>query len=197
MNFRLSHYLLCCLLLMVFSCKNPFNPVTAGTRQANPFLKLDHPDNVLKNLESAYQQQNLNEYKNCLADKFVFQLLGSEAEEFDTPDLDNDGIKDAWWGYKQEVDYHENLFGDGSSDGDYLAPDFISLNLTIPPETQWATSSDDDSQGAKVIRCTFNLKLYFFNFPDRNIIANGLAIFHVQEINGQWKIIIWQDASIT
>ncbi|MCD4652120.1 MAG: hypothetical protein K8S56_10115 [Candidatus Cloacimonetes bacterium] len=179
--------------LFTVGCSNPFNPDMRQQRVTTPPIGASDPRILLTNLEDAYNQQNIELYKSCLSDSFVFVLLSSEYNEIGVDMEPYDGIKDNWWGVEQEVQYHENLFGSGSSDGKYPPPYNISLNLQIPPEEMWQQNNEVGKGHQIIIPCFFDLSLNFEELAD--IKATGKALFYVQEENGFWKIIRWQDES--
>jgi hypothetical protein len=146
----------------------------------------------LENLEAAYNQQNIELFKNCLSESFRFILLSSEADQIGI-DMDGDGIKDSWWDYHKEVEYHRNLFMDGSSDGSFPSPDNIYLNLQIPQEDAWLTDTQEGREDWVIIPVYFHLSLTLYS--SSNISANGYARFYLRPEGNEWRIIIWRDES--
>ena len=114
--------------LFTFGCKNPFNPKQSSLSVHTSWLPNNSAENVLKNLENAYNRKDLDLYTSILDKNFHFELISSEAPEINAGiDLDEDGYPDSWWGYQTEVEYHTNLFRDGSTDGRFPPPDEILL----------------------------------------------------------------------
>ncbi len=182
------------ILLMIFlvGCKNPFNP-DISKKNKEP-IRRDNitPRNVLDNLETSYNTQDLDLFIDCLSESFRFELLSVETDEIGV-DMDGDGIKDSWWDYSQEVEYHRNLFGRGSSDGSIPAPDNIFLNLIIPQEEFWQSDNQAGREDWVIIPVYFNLVLTLFGTS--NITADGYARFYLRPEGDKWEIIIWRDES--
>ena len=121
-------------LFILTGCSNPFHPNLDNNGTGNPeYTVATTPDEVLKNLALAYNRQDINIYKLCLAKDFRFELLAFDVNEIGI-DMNGDGINDSWWDYDHELAYHANLFRKGTimSNG-YPAPDAIHLTLDVPP----------------------------------------------------------------
>jgi hypothetical protein len=177
-----------CFLL---SCTNPFHPKLKYNGD-EPVLN-NTPEAVLLSLEQSYKQKNIKMFEECLAPDFRFELLSSEVNSIGI-DWNNDGIKDSWWGYAQEVEYHTNLFLEGSTDGSYPPPDDINLNLQVPPQSQWDTDPQVGHEGWIVIPCLFDLQLTYTDSGSA-LTSNGVARFYMKQINNRWYIAIWRDES--
>jgi len=108
-------------------------------------------------------------------------------------DMDGDGIKDSWWDYDKEVEYHRNLFQEGSSDGTYPSPDHIYLNLQIPQEDVWLTDNQEGREDWVIIPTYFTLSITIYGTS--NITADGYARFYLRPEGDEWRIIIWRDES--
>jgi hypothetical protein len=183
--------LLFCLLLLLCSCTNPFHPNLRTSETSNPAN--DSPAAVLKSLEQAYTQKNIKLFMDCLAPDYRFELLSAEVSSIGI-DWNDDGIKDDWWGYEQEVEYHRNLFTEGSSDGSYPPPDQIDLNLQIPPEAQWEPDPQVGHEGWWIIPCPFILQLLYTS-SNSSMSSSGVARFYLKQIGTRWFIAIWRDES--
>jgi hypothetical protein len=172
-------------LFFLLACSNPFNPdISKNNDITRDYVYTPNtPDNVLRNLMLAYNQKDLELYKNCLDESFRFQVLSNQAPE----------IGFDWWGFEQEIEYHKNLFNNGSSDGKFNSPTNIHLNLEIPPSTMWYMDNQVGHEDWVIISCPFYLQLSFSNYPD--IVASGFARFHLKETKGRWYIAIWVDES--
>jgi len=180
--------------LFTLSCENPFNPKQESNVVNDGYLPNDIPENILKNLENAYNRKDIELYKLCLSGDFRFELISSEASEINSGvDLDDDGLADSWWGYQQEVDYHTNLFREGSTDGRFPPPDEVVLVITRPPVELWQDDDEVGHEGWKVVTCGFDLTLKFFNFQNQH--ASGYATFYLKPQNDKWYIAIWRDES--
>lgn len=188
-RFKLIVLLLPILLMM--GCDNPFRPKLRYQDDTTIYNR--NPSELLQNLELAYRQKNINIYKELLSPDFRFELISSEVDIIGI-DLNNDGIKDSWWGYDKELELTNNLFNLGSSDGLYPPPDFINLNLRIPPQELWETDPQVGHENWIVISCPFELQLQYSSISS-SLTANGNARFYLKPINNRWYIAIWRDES--
>ncbi|MCB5230967.1 MAG: hypothetical protein WCX83_02465 [Candidatus Cloacimonas sp.] len=189
---RISTPLIGILLLALAGCVNIFNPPTFKDGGSPIVRGNNNPRSVLENLEVSYNQQDIDLFKNCLSESFRFVLLASEAESIGV-DMDGDGIKDSWWDYHKEVEYHRNLFTDGSSDGSFPPPDNIHLNLQIPQEEFWLTDNQEGREDWIIIPVYFQLNLTVYT--SSNISADGFARFYLRPEGEEWRIVIWRDES--
>ena len=180
------------LIFVLNGCTNPFNPSIINNVPSYEIRDNTTPRNVLLNLETSYNQQDLDLFKNCLSSSFRFELISVETDEIGV-DMDGDGIKDSWWDYDQEVDYHRNLFKHGSSDGVFPPPDNLYLNLQIPHEDAWLTDNQEGREDWVIIPTYFHLSLTAFG--SSNITADGYARFYLRPEGNEWRIIIWRDES--
>jgi hypothetical protein len=193
--------LLLSILLLIFAgCQNIFSPKTRTAYQVDAYPNTS-PELVLKNLELAYRQKDIELYKKCLdSDTFRFELISTEVAEINTGvDIDHDGITDSWWGYQREIEYHSHLFKDGSTDQQYPSPDQIYLNLNVPPQEQWELDNQVGHEGWIIIPCLFDLSLSFRS-TNSALNANGSARFYLKPIPdshsvNHWFIAIWRDES--
>ncbi|PID27769.1 MAG: hypothetical protein CSB55_07580 [Candidatus Cloacimonadota bacterium] len=180
------------VLFFLASCANPFNPDSAQTSNDVAQTVVSTPEATLLQLENAYNRQDIELYKECLSDSFHFILINSEYSEIGV-DMNNDGIKDNWWGFEQEVNYHENLFTSGSSDGLIPTPVSVNLNLQIPPKSLWEQENETGENPVYIIPCNFDLVLTYSDFQDIN--AYGYSRFWLILEDDMWKIYRWQDES--
>lgn len=177
--------------LIAGSCSNPFHPkLRYGDEDT---MVNNSPIAVLLTLEQSYKLKNIKMFESCLAPDFRFELLSDEVSSIGI-DWNNDGIKDSWWGYEQEVEYHTNLFIEGSSDGSYPPPDQIFLNLQIPPQDQWEKDPQVGHEEWVVIPCLFDLQLLYTS-SNSSLSSNGVARFYLRPINNRWYIAVWRDES--
>lgn len=193
MTFRskLKHLPLLMAFLLLASCWNPFRPPLQD--DSSDTIQNRTPAQVLENLELSYRERNINIYKELLSDDFRFELISSEVNQIGI-DLNNDGIRDSWWGYDEEVLFTRNLFTEGSSDGSYPPPDDIQLNLQIPPEENWEADPEVGHEDWVVIPSVFDLKLSYFS-ANAMITANGVARFYLKPADNRWYIAVWRDES--
>lgn len=177
--------------LFLSSCTNPFHPRLSFND--DNILTNDSPMAVLLSLEQSYKQKNIRMFENCLAPDFRFELLSTEVSTIGI-DWNNDGIKDSWWGYNQEVEYHTNLFIEGSSDGSFPPPDQIFLNFQIPTQDQWEADPQVGHEEWIIIPCLFDLQLVYTS-SNSSLSSNGVARFYLKPINNRWYIAVWRDES--
>ncbi|MCL2064569.1 MAG: hypothetical protein FWG98_09405 [Candidatus Cloacimonetes bacterium] len=184
---RLGHkfiYIALTSMLMIVSCINPFNPGLEKGKENSDFVYTpDTPDNVLRNLMQSYNQKSIEMFKDVLDVDFRFHVLSQHAPE----------IGQDWWGYEQEIEYHNNLFSRGSSDGRLMSPTNIFLNLEIPPQHLWQMDNQIGHENWIIIACPFYLHLSYISGSD--MTASGFARFHLKPLNGRWYIAIWIDES--
>ncbi|HRY84676.1 MAG TPA: hypothetical protein P5533_08595 [Candidatus Cloacimonadota bacterium] len=178
-------------LLLLVSCRNPFRP--SLTYNEDDGLLNSSPQKVLENLQRAYQDKDIELYKKLLAPDFRFELLAAEVSAIGI-DLNEDGIPDSWWGFDQEIDLTENLFYNGSSDGQYPPPDQIMLRLQIPPENAWDIDPEVGHEDWIVIPCSFDLTLTYLS-SSTTITASGVARYYLYKAQNRWYIAIWRDES--
>lgn len=186
----LTKFTLIIITLTLLACENPFNPSSNKPDIPTDFQPNTTVEILLQNLEDAYSQKNLELYEYCLSDDFKFQLIASEASDIGI-DVDNDGISDDEWGFQQEIEYHQNLFESGSSDGQYPPPDQIDLRFGGEPIIE--DDTEEGHEGWKIVSSYFNLNLTFSG--STNISALGYARFFLKPVNEEWKIVIWRDES--
>ncbi len=179
------------LMLLLGSCDNPFRPPLEYDLITG--LNNKTPQALLETLQRAYQDKNIKLYRKLLAPDFRFELLAAEVSQIGV-DVNGDGIRDSWWNYEQEVEYTENLFTNGSSDGQYPPPDQIVLRLQIPPENLWDVDPEVGHEDWIVIPCVFDLQLTYLA-SNTALSASGIARFYLRQIGEGWYIAIWRDES--
>jgi hypothetical protein len=178
------------LSLWLIGCENPFNPKAVYNSQTYTIRANTNPRNVLENLQASYNQQDLNLFIKCLSLDFRFELLSADTDIIGI-DMDGDGYKDNWWDYEKEVEYHRNLFNNGSDD--VPSPDNIYLNFQIPHAEAWQTDEQEGREDWVIIPVYFNLTLTLYGSTD--VSADGYARFHLRPEGDEWRIVIWRDES--
>lgn len=179
------------MLLFTTACQNPFCPPMVDNSRDTVLNRT--PREVLQNLEQAYRERNINIFKILLSNDFRFELISSEVSQIGV-DVNDDGIRDSWWGYEEEVQFTNNLFNHGSTDGIYPPPDQLQLRLQIPPEENWELDPEIGHEDWIVIPCYFDLTLFYLQ-SNSSIVANGVARFYLRPENNRWYIAIWRDES--
>ncbi len=188
---RLLILLLISCSLALSSCWNPFRPKLVD--DSSEEIRNSTPLDLLQNLGRAYKERNIDLYKGLLAPDFRFELISSEVNMIGI-DVNGDGIKDSWWGFDEEVEFTNNLFNHGSSDGHYPPPDELNLRLQIPPESDWEKDPEVGHEDWVVISCLFDLSLVYL-VSNSSFNAAGVARFYLKPIDNQWYIAIWRDES--
>lgn len=177
--------------LFISGCNNPFHPKLRY--DINRQIVHNTPEAVLQSLEQAYKQKNIKLFESCLAPDYRFELLYSEVSSIGI-DWNEDGIKDSWWGFDQELEYHTNLFLEGSSDGAYPPPEQINLRLQIPPQEQWEADPQVGHEDWVIIPALFDLSLIYAS-SNSTLSSNGVARFYLKPIGNRWYIAVWRDES--
>jgi len=188
------HKLLFLLLLslLIGSCKNPFFPELSDA--SDPVVSNRTPRELLNNLQIAYSEKNINLFRDLLdKKKYRFELIASEVGQIGM-DVNGDGLRDAWWGYEQEVELTNRMFNYGSSNGEYPPPDKITLQLHIPPEENWQIDPEVGHEDWLIVPCGFNLILSY-DASYSSFTASGTARFYLRSENDRWYIVIWRDES--
>ncbi len=180
------------LILFFGACRNPFRPPLIDN--SSSVVHNRSPEELLRNLEKAYREKNINIFKQLLHPNYRFELLSSEYSQIGI-DMDGDGRKDDWWGYDEEVALTQNMFELGSSDGTLPVADEIELRLQIPPQDLWESDPAEGREGWIIVPCYFDLILSY-GYNNSSYIANGMARFYLLEEKASWKIIIWRDESL-
>lgn len=179
------------IALLIGSCRNPFRPLLYDISDAE--IQNRTPEELLKNLERAYLEKNINIYKALLHPDFRFELIASEVSQIGV-DVNGDGLRDAWWGYEQDVEYTENMFNNGSTDGVYPPPDEINLRLQVPTNDLWQNDPEVGHEDWIVIPCNFDL-LLSYTATNSSFNANGVARFYLRPVGNKWFIAVWRDES--
>lgn len=177
--------------LLLLSCRNPFRPHLVDNSHDTVHNRT--PVELLDNLERSYRERNINIFKSLLDPDFRFELIASEVSQIGI-DVNDDGIRDSWWGYEEEVQFTANLFSNGSSDGTTPPPDDLDLRLQIPPEENWENDPELGHEDWIVVPCLFNLTLTYIS-TNSAIAASGVARFYLKPANNRWYIAIWRDES--
>ena len=115
--------LLAVLVLTVSGCWNPFAPDPVPPVPIPPpeFRDRLTPEDVLHNIETAYNYKDSVEYLDCLSEDFEFY---PNEDDVNDPNAD---IPPVWW-KTDEQGMHEKMFSD---DPDISDVDNITLTLTV------------------------------------------------------------------
>ena len=106
-----------CAAVLVGGCSTPNSgpDIPAGPE----FRDRTSPENVVYNLELAYEEMDLDEYLDCLSEDFEFFPC---QDDVNNPELEIPAV----WFKADEATMHENMFAEDSD------VESISLTLTIP-----------------------------------------------------------------
>jgi len=180
------------LALLSASCNNPFLPELSDV--SDPLVNNRTPRELLNNLQIAYSEKNIKLFRGLLdKENYRFELVASEVSQIGM-DVNGDGLRDAWWGYAQEVELTDRMFNYGSSNGEYPPPDEIILQLQIPPEENWQNDPEVGHETWIVIPCGFNLILTYHG-SNSSFTASGVARFYLRPEKDRWYIAVWRDES--
>jgi hypothetical protein len=165
------------LLVLIFGCDNPFATRSAeepsvrrGTWEDPVFY-----DAVLRNLESSYNEQIIDNFTDSISDDFRFIPDPEDAAQ-------NPGIFDDW-GYEQERDVTRSIFSSGSGSFIELVLVDTTMGVTFYPS--------GDTVRAEVI---YDLSVDQDTVSAPRHMA-GRAIFFVSEgSEGFWKLYRWEDS---
>ena len=163
-------------------CWNPFAPKESDDKTPNfSYLEPTTPENVLQNLILSYRNRDIDMYLTCFSNDgehpFEFHLL-----ENDWQDLNNDGIKDRYWGLETEELFTRNMFERAK---DIQIDDFRG-------NVQYVDSHDAEQL---VLVRAFNLIVWMDD--NLGLTAHGEAEFTFrQDDKGIWHIVKWIDRSM-
>ena len=167
------------ILILAFSCQNPFAPPVIGPGSFRPIAQQVDPDSVLFNFKYAYENRDSVVYANCLDRDFVFKFwnqdnLGQLIEDElyrDAPgnDLDITG---------QVFRYFDEIRLD-------------SWTIRVQPDSILGVDT------LKIRDAFFHLSLRDTN-GDRNyehLEASGIAhfVFKRDPQDYLWRILLWDD----
>jgi len=148
------------------------------------------PENVLYNLELAYEEMHLDEYLDCLSLDFEFFPCQDDVND---PDLD---IPAVWW-KTDEATLHENMFADSSD------VESISLTLTVA-SVEYDYGIPDDLLDDTCV-CVVDVDLRVTLITGDGFLATAPSEFHMRVDIDQpnpvpnpddelwWEIYHWYD----
>ncbi len=157
----MKYYIIYSMFFLVFSCYNPFSPVKGTPTQG----RLNNtPEDVFKNLEIAYETQDLKFFMSLLSDDFKFFVSSDFTPEragtktsIKAEDVDNDGKLETYLSRDWEERTHERIF---------RAAKKIELNLLPCPACtdstlweKWIDNKTGDTLGIYITISNITLKL--------------------------------------
>jgi hypothetical protein len=177
-----------CAAVLVGGCSTPSS---APDIPADPeFRDRTSPENVLYNLELAYEAMDPEEYLDCLSEDFEFYPCQDDVND---PDLN---IPPVWWKV-HEQEMHENMFADSSD------VESISLTLTIASVEYDYGIPDDLLDDTCVYIMDVDLRVTLITGD--GFLATAPSLFHMRIDMDQpnpvpdpddvlwWEICMWYD----
>ena len=149
--------------------------------------------NVIYNLSSAYEERNLDEYMDCLAEEFTFHLA--------QVDLDEDATLPEYWGKAMERSIHEKMFGIVPVQNPENEVEKITLTLTTGPyDHDEGADPVDPMDDRWTYRLSTDLMVWFPNNLQRRADADVEFVFRIDplETNPEdgdtlFEIVKWED----
>ena len=147
-------------------------------------------DNVLNNLQSAYNDRNISRYDELLDADFIFY--------FSERDVDSPGS----WSRAAEINANKNMFDPNYSSPTQEPVQDIDLSLVYPlGDDQWTQVTPDDQikyPGEMWYRkiVTYNLTVQLpgnFQYVGRNKQAQFTVRAATADSKQIWQIVVWQD----
>ncbi len=172
--------LLTAAIAVLGGCSDSSGPSTSD------YLAPSSPENVLLNLEQAYDERNLDEYLDCMSNDFKFHL--SEVDQ-QGPDP-----MPPWLYRADEQQAHENMF-----DGDWSV-ESIDLTLTVA-SVETIPGGDPCLLTGDVVVIQADVELRV-NLPgDMSFLATNPQDFHFRTVPGSeeregrilWEMFKWHD----
>ena len=149
-------------------------------------------DNVLFNLEKAWNERNIDKYDQLLDEGFVFF--------FSVADVKNGDVSVSHWGRSTEIAVVGNMWDPNFSKPGQVPVSSINLALTYAEgEDVWEEVVPDQDQYpgetwySKVFRYTLTVEAGYFTYIGNNIQAT--VIVRWADVDGEefWRIVMWSD----
>jgi len=162
---------------------------------STPYEDLTQRDHILINLDKAYNEMNINEYRNLLAPGDDFTFFFSQA------DIDSGHVENSSWGRAAEESATHNMFNRVPSKDEGFVIDRIDLRLDYTPgEDVWVLDAgapgNHEGEDWYERTVTYNMTITAGNdsFISTDIIAS--FVIKLVDMGGgdmRWKIIAWRD----
>jgi hypothetical protein len=167
-------------------------PVDKPPSQYKPLETTNPRDNVLINLNSAYNDRNIERYDELLDLDFVFY--------FSAEDVLNGTV--AYWSRSEEIKANRNMFDPNYSNPLQEPVQDIDLTLTYPQgDDQWTQITPEDQVKyagetwyQKIV--TYNLTVQLpgdFQYVGLNKQAAFVVRAATMDAKQYWKIVVWRD----
>jgi hypothetical protein len=157
------------------------------------FLPLDTRDNVLNNLQAAYNQRNISQYDKLLDANFTFF--------FSPTDVQNGTVQFSQWDRAGEINATTNMFNPSFSPSQGAPISSIDLALSYPKgDNAWtpvqpldAVTYPNETWYEKTVTYSMTIVAGPNQFISNNIDAS--FVVRQAEVNGEtiWRIIAWRD----
>jgi hypothetical protein len=150
-------------------------------------------DNVLINLQSAYNDRNIKRYDELLDADFIFY--------FSAADIQNGVVNAEYWSRAAEINANKNMFDPNYSNPAQEPVQDIDLSLVYPAgDDQWTQVDADPVKypGEKWHRkiVTYNLTVQLsgdFQYQGLNKQAEFTVRAATVESKQVWRIVVWRD----
>jgi hypothetical protein len=173
-----------------------FSPKEAPRKPGDPpggnFLPLDKRDNLLHNLELAYDQRNHEEFRKLLDQSGDFIFF------FSPTDVSEGRVKNSQWDVSQELAATQKMFDRNPPPGVPRA-DRVDLTLTFTEgEDEWqpfvSSTHPDETWHKKPVEYRLFVKVGDVDYTqNKAVIAEFTARFTEAGGDSLWQIVRWRD----
>ena len=181
-------------VLPMWSCGGDDDPVKPK-EEAYKCLEATCPrDNVLKNLQSAYNDRNISRYDELLDDDFVFY--------FSDEDVLNGTVNSEYWSRAAEINANKNMFDPNYSNPNQEPVQDIDLALVYTGgDDQWTQITPEDQvkypgETWYTKTVTYNIVIKMpgdFQYVGLNKQADFTLRAATKDSKQYWTIVIWRD----
>ncbi len=192
---RVIPFIVLLSILPIWSCSDdnvlPPGPTTYGPSYKK--LSADGPrDNVLFNLQSAYNDRNISRYDELLDDDFVFYFSADDVLN-GTPE---------YWSRSYEINANKNMFDPNYSNPVQYPVQDLDLKLTYPEgDDQWTPIEPEDQMTypgetwyQKTVTYSIVVQLTGdFQYVGLNIQAAFVLRAATTDSKQYWRIVVWRD----
>jgi len=151
-------------------------------------------DNVLNNLQAAYNDRNISRYDELLDADFIFY--------FSAADVSGGVVSGEYWSRAAEINANKNMFDPNYSNPTQEPVQDIDLSLVYPAgDDQWTqvTPEDqvkypDETWHQKIV--TYNLTVQLpgdFQYVGKNKQAQFTVRAATADSKQIWQIVVWRD----
>ena len=167
------------ILILAFSCQNPFAPPVIGPGSFKPIAQQIDPDSVLFNFKYAYENRDSIVYANCLDEHFLFFYYDQdEVGQLVERELQRDGVP-----------------------GDIYVTSRMFRSFEEIRLDNWTIQTKPDSIAGidtlKIRDVFFYLCLRDMDgdYGYQHLEATGIArfVFRLSPKDSLWRILLWDD----